>query len=422
VSQHVEAGAWRREQGLAARDEDVPDAPQASSLERRELTSEGEGEIQGVEAVAQEGAGVEEQVGTAASGCRKEKGGHMSTRAGEEQEDAGGAAREAAEAARQPPRLRCQSRTGSGITLDEASAAYDGSGEDMSQENSGSEDDLLRSPLHAGRAAGAEALSKDELIRRAVLAGVVRAGAAGRRFVLDASASRVALDGSTSASDSEEFVQVERDEGNWVRGTHDAVAALDQSARALVYDLARVSVASLEGEAAQRAHGPYRLPGSRKQAARSATIYLLNCTGVALSLARFGGKACVWPILPPSSIESGAEVVLASSSLGGLLSGGNPDAAVAYTTAPDSVLGANAVEFCVWWETALGGRVLYRSWATPGWRVEREYLSGNHGPHSSTRFVLTRSLAPLCLIQGTAHVASGCAAWQACMWCVWGRF
>jgi hypothetical protein len=134
--------------------------------------------------------------------------------------------------------------------------------------------------------------------------------------------------------------------------------------------------------------------------ARSVTVYILNCTAINLEIAKYGGKSCVWPILPATCIASATEVHMASSSAGGVLSGGftMPDATVAYRASPDAGLGAQGLEFGMSWQVLVGGRVLYRSWATMGWRVERDYLTGNYGPHSCTRFLLSRSLPPLRLI------------------------
>jgi len=75
-----------------------------------------------------------------------------------------------------------------------------------------------------------------------------------------------------------------------------------------------------------------------------------------------------------------------------------PDATVTYRASPDAGLGAQGLEFGMSWQVLVGGRVLYRSWATMGWRVERDYLTGNYGPHSCTRFLLSRSLPPLRLV------------------------
>ena len=98
-------------------------------------------------------------------------------------------------------------------------------------------------------------------------------------------------------TDGEEFIKIQRDDGNWIPGHDDVVSSLDESARYrkcwhhvhalasrvlggasliqlaseqlsvchlgrnLVSELGRISVASLQGEAALRTQGPYRLPG-----------------------------------------------------------------------------------------------------------------------------------------------------------------
>ena len=236
-----------------------------------------------------------------------------------------------------------------------------------------------------------------------------------------------------ATEEEEGFVSVAAEEGDWL--AEPVVARVDEASREVLRQVARVSVASLEAEAQQRTRGPYRVVGTGARSARSVTVHLFNGTAVQLQAARYGGKACVWPIEPPPSLAPGAEVVLASAAApGGFLGGGgSPDAAVAYSASADSwslVAGGRgdvggrrgagsgemsaAIEFYVSWCCLMGGRVRYRAHASPGWRVEREYLTGNYGPHTATRFVLTRSLPPPRFLPWTARRDPGtCASAQA---------
>ena len=126
----------------------------------------------------------------------------------------------------------------------------------------------------------------------------------------------------------------------------------------MIQELRRISVASLQAEAAERRSGPYAVlckPGkprkvsnagtsaargnaakeggskvansvdelneaaiggllypSRSLGAKSVTVYILNCTAVDPDIGKFGVKSCVWPIAPPDVIASASEVPLSS--------------------------------------------------------------------------------------------------------------
>jgi hypothetical protein len=175
----------------------------------------------------------------------------------------------------------------------------------------------------------------------------------------------------------------------------------------------------MEAEAHGRALGP--MAGG----ARSAVIYVLNATALDLELRDHAGKSCRWPVPPPPAIPRGTEAVLVCESAGGML--GVVDGGCCYAAGPatrvrtgprafswtkahqhplsarprgvwrwrQGVQGLGAVEFKLSWESrVVSSAVAYAGVASPGWRAEREYLTGAAGRHTATRFVLTRALPP----------------------------
>ncbi|EKX53047.1 hypothetical protein GUITHDRAFT_101492 [Guillardia theta CCMP2712] len=202
------------------------------------------------------------------------------------------------------------------------------------------------------------------------------------------------------SSGGDEFEHVSKREALWTDCNLDELKKLDERSWEIVSSLRQIPVATLQVEAEQRLSGPLRSSSSRGQ--KSVMLHVLNCTTLSLSLQRYGGEQMRWAILPPPEISPGEEIVMASESLGGLLS--SPSAEVAYEVKTgeggggESSGGFGSVEFYMRWELSLSGRVVFSSSASPGWHVEREYLNGNSGSHATSRFFLLRTPCPLSFI------------------------
>eukprot|EP00960_Hanusia_phi_P072989 767918-Hanusia_phi.AAC.2 len=208
-----------------------------------------------------------------------------------------------------------------------------------------------------------------------------------------------------NSSGGDEFEHVSKREALWTDCNLEELKELDERSWEIVSSLRQIPVATLQVEAEQRLSGPVRSSSSRGQ--KSVMLHVLNCTTLTLSLQRYGGEQTRWAILPPPEILPGEEIVMASESLGGLLS--SPSAEVAYGLVDGGRGGGGgaggrrggggegsfgSVEFYMRWDFSISGRVLFSSSASPGWHVEREYLNGNSGSHATSRFFLLRTPCP----------------------------
>lgn len=183
----------------------------------------------------------------------------------------------------------------------------------------------------------------------------------------------------------------------------DAEEDLEREAGGILRDLAGKSVVELcmcpaegkdgegrvGGAAAREAEAGGRLLGPFSDGARSCVVYLLNATPLALMLEACDSRSrSRWPYPPPPKINPGAEVVLACEAAGGPLAVADASVSYSWRHTPEST----PVTFQVWWSSKVGGWMSYRSAASAGFRVEREYL----GERFDGRRVLLTSSPPSC--------------------------